>query len=177
MKSTTATAPLLAAQTQLADRHSELTDLTSRLGETSARLTELENTCDLNDAKALAEIARLQTLTALLPRRINNVETAIPQVEEALLSACHAFISEHLGPRARDIVKRAKVKVEAGLKPMFDNPNALEAAVNKSTVVTTAELILSRSSIVSNPGNGVTGYANRLLSNWEECDAVEAKIS
>ncbi|TAL06144.1 MAG: hypothetical protein EPO07_02330 [Verrucomicrobia bacterium] len=131
----------------------------------------------MGDEKALAEITRLQVVEALLPRRIANREEAINYNEATLLKAGHDFISQHLGPRIRSMVERAKKSARARLETDFPDALALDLAVDGSALVRELDGFLRYATLSNYTGDDLTRYAERLLRTWSDCDAREAKLS
>jgi hypothetical protein len=168
---------LQAALQAVHDRTDELAELNQMAADATARKLSLETTCDLSDEKALAEIARLQVLDSLLPRRIDHRTDALTEAEKSLLSACHAFIHQDLGPRTRRMVKRAKDKARESLAPLFSDTVALEKAVEKTALVTELQGFTYYATIHTDPPGGLLAYAERLLQTWADCDAHEAKLA
>lgn len=176
MKTSTAIEPLKSALAKRNNLVSEIADL-HRLSESqTASLASLETSCDLADKTALDEIARSQTILALLPRRVAARENALTESEHALLKACHSFISENLAPRIRELIKRAKAKASAQLKAHYADADELERAVNKTTMVVDLERFIFWATIRDSTGNQLCQYAEQLLNTWAECDQREAKL-
>lgn len=141
----------------------------------AATLTDLERTVDLADDEALAKVSRLQTIQALIPNRQASANAELEAAQSDLLQACHSFVSGHLGPRSRTMMKAVQAKMADQLKPHFREGFELDQAVANSNAVMELEGIQWRTLIEGNPPHGVVEYANRVLQANQDADALEKK--
>lgn len=168
---------VLAALDAVLVAAAEVTAL-NRLGEeTIARQAQLETTASLADSAALAEIARCQTITALLPRRLDARVNAQTARESELLTATHHFISSALGPRSRKIQAAVREKVRAQLGPHYTDEPSLVRAVESSTAVREVEKLSWLVKIESPAPTELVGYARRLLDVWDSLADLETKFA
>lgn len=166
---------LQATLTALIELQSEGPKLEKLGAETTAELTALENSCRLDDEKALTKITRLKILSNLLPRRHAAWEVAFAKAEEAGVQSGGAFVSDVLGKRHFALLAKARAKVKTALEGHFEAGPELDDAVERSAIV--AELRASSPTIEAKPGDGAVGYARRLLAQFAALDAIEAKLS
>jgi hypothetical protein len=152
----------------------ELSELGKLLREKSARLAELEMTGNLDDARVVAEIGRLQVVTGLLPRRIASKEEANAKVEEGLTKATNEFIQQHLGPRVRKLAARTREIVEKELSAHFADKAALFVAVERSERVRKIESLSWSASV--QPDRGAMAHAEGALKSWTATDEFEKTI-
>ena len=172
-----ATKALESAIQSVADATAEIAALGQLANDSSMRRNSLECSCDLVDEKALAEITRLQVIEALMPRRIANREEALTKLESDLLNAAHGFIREHLGPRCRTLINRAKDKARAEFRSHFTDKAELEQVLEKSALVVELENLSYRAKVREQPPGQLVAYAQQLLRTWSECDALETKLT
>ena len=168
------TSPVKFLKSAIAARRksqTELANLTQLLAEKSARQTALETTGDLHNASVLAEIARLQIFTALLPRRIAAQEQEDAKAEQSLTEATNQFIREQLGPRVRQLAAQTRAIVEAELSPHFRDAAALIVAVARSERVRHVEALAWPVSLA--PAQGALHHAQATLQAWSAADAFE----
>ncbi len=171
------TSPVKFLESAIAARHksqTELANLTQLLAEKSARQTALETTGDLHNATVLAEIARLQIFTALLPRRIAAQEQDDVKAEQSLTATTNQFIREQLGPRVRQLAARTRAIVEAELSSHFRDPAALIVAVARSERV--RHLAALDRPISLTPPHGALDHAQATLQAWSAADAFENHV-
>lgn len=164
-------------QAALAKRNnieSQIPGLQKLANDKAARLAELENSCDLSDEKALAEIGRLQALTVLLPRRMAAREAALFLANKELLDAANNFICKNHGPRVRELNIRAEAKVRKELAGHF-------AAIDLDRMVSSAALVGEANTLgissTDDPMGGPVVYVERILSLSSKADAFEKKLS
>jgi hypothetical protein len=149
----------------------ELSDLGKLLADKSAHQAALETTGDLHNPAILAEIGRLQMLTALLPRRIAAKEEDDVKAEKTLTDATNQFIREHLGPRVRRLAARTRATVEAELSPHFPDAAALIVAVAGSERVRSIAGFDWSASVA--PVRGAIPHAEGALKAWAAADKFE----
>jgi hypothetical protein len=135
MKSFSPDATLREAMAALGSAVRKLETSRTVSSETATLLWSLEETADLGDAAALAEITRLQTIANLSPHRVAFEERAVADKAGALLEACHSFIGEHLGPFCRRIMAQTQKRVRQSLRPHFPDSAELENAMQRSASV------------------------------------------
>lgn len=156
----------------------EIVGLRKQRQDSGARLAVLEDSGDLTDKAVLAQIVELQAVVALLPRRIAGRESALAQATSEVLSACHAEIQSHLGPRGRELETAARSKTTAALAPHFADEGELRRAVEACALVRKVLSVRSTISIRA-PGDpeGVVGYAQELLEAARRLEALAKDVS
>lgn len=138
----------------------------------SAALIALELSVDLADAKGLVEVTRLQTVNALVPRRISAREDDLLAARAGLLETCHSFVMENLGPRCRELLERIRAKVATELRPHF-NELELPAAVEQSAIVQELQHIQMVGTIRQPSDNQTKTYALQLVQAWQDAATFE----
>jgi len=165
-----------ALQTALAccsDLDTQIADLSKLQEETTARLRKLEVEADLNDAKALSEIARLQTVVALLPNRITARQAQLQTADTELVEVTNQFISTTHNPRVRECESREREKAQKTLAPLFPDNSALASAVEGSAFVIEAQRL--HLTITTAPIYGSRRHAGLAVEAWNKLAGLESK--
>lgn len=165
---------LKAAIAQRRKSQAEVGELRTMLAEKAEGRRDLETGGDLNDAKVISEIGKLQVLVELLPRRIAFKEEEDAKAEKDLVEATNEFIREHLGPRVRQLATRTRVIVENEMSSHVRGASALMVAVAKSERVRTIERMDCAVSL--EPERGAIFHAEGALKAWTEVDEFEKRL-
>lgn len=139
----------------------------------ATELAALEISVDFKDAKGLARVAELQTIAELAPRRLPARQEAFAGAERDLLQECHSFISNHLGPRCRELTAEATKRVRQDLGKHIKEQDALDEAVENSELILELIKIKHPVTIEANPYVGVKNYAEKLIAAWDAAEAFE----
>jgi hypothetical protein len=173
MKNSDLSSAVTTALEKVQDITTEISKLQKLARDSSAELAALELSVDLSDAEALAGISRLQTVAAIVPRRLDAREEALTHAQEELVQTCEAFITSSLGPRVRDLLARAEAKAGKNLHPHFKDEFLLKNAVNSSALVNEITAIQAHVTIRGARPEQAENYASELLQAWQEAAAFE----
>jgi hypothetical protein len=140
-----------------------------------SRLEILEETADLNDGAALAEISSLQTLLQLKPRRTNRARADFQKQLAGLFASARRFRDEAILPRYSDLKGKVAARVRKKIASHYADETLLEQAVEASSIVTELNSIVQRAQAGGNEEYRPAQYAERLIAVWADLDVFEAK--
>jgi hypothetical protein len=143
------------------------------LVDSSAELRTLQKTIDISDVSQVHQMGTLLTIAQVgSPRRVfRHQENMIAQ--KALIDISQSFVSKVFVPRLRDLQARATAKVEAKLKLLFPDKEALRSAAQHSTELLALAQIEMQAKIFSYQQDDAIRQAKILLKAWEAADAFE----
>ncbi len=157
------------------DMLNEIAELTDLIASTGSQLKQLEETGDITAKPVIAQIAELQILAALLPRRLAAREQAFNDFDGKLLQEVNECIPRVISPRNRQLSERTTAKLKISLGSIYADPVALDAAIRRSDPMTT---LMGTCPSITSPElvGGIVRYAQRVLDAWNNLDAIEAKL-
>ncbi len=173
MKNPDPSAIVSAALNKVSALETEIPQLKELSDRSASELAALECSVDLSDSKGLAEVARLQTLTALVPRRLAVRAEELVAAHAGLLEACHDFVSNGLGPRCQALAGRIKGKLSPELSRHFRDASALDSAINSSSLAIELNGIQSVAVKREPSPEQMKNYARSLVQAWENLGKFE----
>jgi hypothetical protein len=177
MKSTTVS-PTHAVETEIKNREtllSEVPVLEARVSATAARITELSVAGSVDDVAVLDEFNRLQALSVILPIRLDDRRRKCAAADDALIEACHQFITSYLGPRIRELGAAASAAARKRLASEIPDPASLDFAVSRSLQVMECQRIDSVASVGGRPEHPGR-FAENLLAVSRQVDELACKL-
>jgi hypothetical protein len=145
------------------------------MADANTELHALKHTADLGNESTLGRVSQILAIQAIGPERSSAHYREFDSARTSLIQVCNAFIKTALGPRYRELERRALAKVGKQLQASFTDPDSLRTAAHHSSVLT--ELRPIEAATVQNmlQVESREKLAERSLRAWSDCEAFENK--